>query len=58
VEVFEVRFSDNIVAESEELAGDRVEFRVSNHCGAKLTIEIIAANGLEVAGGSDSNLVW
>ncbi|KAF7063222.1 hypothetical protein CFC21_069743 [Triticum aestivum] len=57
VEVLEVRLLDDIVAEREELAGDGVELGVRDHGAVELAVEVVAADGLEVAGGGDADLV-
>uniref|UniRef100_J3LR48 Uncharacterized protein n=1 Tax=Oryza brachyantha TaxID=4533 RepID=J3LR48_ORYBR len=58
VEVLEVRLLDHVVAERVELAGGRVELGVRDHGAAELTVEVVAADGLEVAVGGDAHLVW
>ncbi|PON49157.1 hypothetical protein TorRG33x02_318390, partial [Trema orientale] len=56
-EVLQVRFLDDVVAQGEELAGDRVNLRVGDHGGAELVVEVVPSDGLEVAGGGDPYLI-
>jgi len=44
-EVLEVRLLNDVVAERVEVAVDGVDFRVGDHCGVELAVEVVTANG-------------
>ncbi|KAF7822530.1 Uncharacterized protein G2W53_020674 [Senna tora] len=55
-EVLQVRLLDDVVAESEEIAGNRVHFGVGDHCGIELAVEVVTTHGGDIAGGGDSHV--
>ncbi|GER45101.1 protein kinase superfamily protein [Striga asiatica] len=48
---------ENLKYLSEHLAGGRVELRVGDHGGRQLAVEVVAADGLEVAVEGDADVV-
>uniref|UniRef100_J3NF28 Uncharacterized protein n=1 Tax=Oryza brachyantha TaxID=4533 RepID=J3NF28_ORYBR len=57
VEVLEVRLLDHVVAEREQLAGDRVQLWVRDHGAPELPVEVVPPDRLEVAVAGDPDLV-